>query len=498
MYNLVIVYTINDIKERIKLSEEIGKFIVLKKKGNSYWGICPFHMEKTPSFSVNDQKNFFYCFGCGVGGDFFSFMQKYKNLSFKESIETLSQQMGIHIKQFVGESQENRILKLIEKAKDFYKLNISGAISYLYNRKIKAQSIEKFELGFAPESLSIKYLINNGFSMQEITASGICSLNKDRFRNRLIFPIKDRKGRTIAFGGRTLNNDEPKYLNSSETEVFKKSFNLFGQQFLEYKQPVIVVEGFLDVIALQQIGISNVVATMGTNLSKENIYSLFKATEKVFLMFDGDESGLRAVEKNLENILQTLQPSRQVFICKLAKGEDPYDAAQKGYVYIKDILRKSLSLSQWIKNTWIKSVKTVEEHAVVLNKLSEIVESIGNRFVKEAYKEEFKNFKPKPKVNRDGFSKEEEIMCALFLLWKCWDRIIEELLSYSFASPIFEYVKNFIIDALISGDSPQSVNERVTKQWAPLKTSLIKKTSLIEMEEDALLNYFLNYLIRKI
>lgn len=497
MYNLVIVHTINDIRERIKLSEEIGKFISLKKKGNSYWGLCPFHHEKTPSFSVNDQKNFFYCFGCGTGGDFFSFMQKYKNISFKESVEIVSEQMGIKIKHFIGDSKENRILNLIEKAKDFYKSNISLAMNYLNNRKINLQSIEKFELGFAHNSSCIRYLINNGFSMEEITLAGICSINKDRFRDRLIFPIKDRSGKTIAFGGRTISEEEPKYLNSSETEIFKKSFHLFGQQFLEYRQPVIVVEGFLDVIALNQIGIKNSVATMGTNLSKENIYSLFKISDTVFLMFDGDESGIKAIERNLENILNTLQPNRQVFVCKLEKGEDPYDACQKGYIYVQNILRKSISLSQWIKNTLVQNTYTAEEYAILLSKLSEIINSIGNRFVKEAYKEEFKNFKPKPKLSKGNFSQEEELMCAIFLLWPLWDTIIEELLICSFSNARFEYIKNFIIESLINGEIPKDVNEKILNQWSTLRTLLIKKTSLIEMEEDALLNYFVNYLIKK-
>lgn len=496
MYNRFIVQSVNDIKDRIRLSEEIGKFVKLKKKGNSFWGLCPFHGEKTPSFSVNDHKSFFYCFGCGMGGDIFAFLQKYKNISFQESIRILSEQTGIKVKNLTEEKLENRILSLLDKTKDFYKSNIQKANSYLKSRNINEESIKRFELGFAPENAVIKFLLNNRFSLQEISAAGIYSMNKDRFRNRLIFPIKDRSGKTIAFGGRTIHDENPKYLNSSETETFKKSFHLFGQQFLEYKQPIIIVEGYLDVIALSQIGIKNVVAIMGTNLSKENAYSLFKITDVIFLMFDGDESGMKAIEKNLNNIFHTLQPNRQILICKL-KNEDPYDAAQKGLIYVKTILRQSILLSQWIKETWITSIKNPEEYAVVLSKLSSIIDNINNPFVKTAYEKEFKNFKPKSIVRKVKFSHEEEIMAAIFILWPFWDQIFEEILTYSFANSTFEYIKNFIIECLINGETPSIINEKILQQWTSLKLTLIKKTGLIYMKEEIILNYFINNLIRR-
>jgi DNA primase len=492
------VYTINDVKEKIKLSDEIGKFVPLKRKGNSFWGRCPFHEEKTPSFSVNDQKNFFYCFGCGMGGDFFSFMQKYKNMSFKETIDMLAGKMGIQIKQFVGDSSENRILNILESAKDFYSSNINKCMDYLTERKITQASIAKFQIGFAPESSVLRFLVNKGFSIEEITSAGICSISKDRFRNRLIFPIKNRSGKTIAFGGRSMEGEDPKYLNSSETEIFKKSFNMFGQQFLEYNYPIIVVEGYLDVIALDQIGVKNVVAVMGTNLSSDNSFTLFKQSNKIFIMFDGDESGINAVEKNLTNILCTIQPDREVFICTLQK-EDPYDAAQKGLKYVNNILQSSLPLSKWIKNVYLKSAKSAEEKARMLNQISQIIKKIKNPYVKEAYEEEFKNIKPKTIIVRDHFSDEDVLMAYIFSLWNVWDRIIEEISECQFENQKFESIRLFILEKIIGGSSPEDVNEEINKKWGKSISNLIKKTGVLyyQANEQSLLESFVGMIAKK-
>ena len=348
------------LRSAILTSEIVAKKVALKQRGKDFIGLCPFHNEKTPSFTVNDQKGFYHCFGCQEHGDIISFVMKTQSLEFQDAIKHLADSFGIEIPKvtFNQQCQEktDRNYLLTAKICEIFEENLSlpiaeSARKYIAKRGLKKEIIKKFHLGFAPNSYDFlhKNLQAKGFSDNELQKSGVIAQNNnkklyDKFRNRLVFPIFDKKDRVIAFGGRVLGDDLPKYLNSAETEIFKKNQTLYNinnarKAIFEQKYAVIV-EGYMDVISLDANGIENVVAGLGTALSANHITELFAITDKIVICLDGDSAGIRAAKRTAEIALPLISAKKNISFTFLPNNLDPDDFVRS---YGKNVLIKSLT-----------------------------------------------------------------------------------------------------------------------------------------------------------
>lgn len=334
---------------RIDIVDIIDRRVSLRKAGREYMACCPFHTEKTPSFTVSPVKQFYHCFGCGAHGTVIGFLMEYEHLGFLEAVEELAQSIGLEIPSSVSKGQKTNhdpLMALLEKADNFFRGQLkqgqSGqkARDYLRQRGVNEQCAEEFGIGYAPpgwESL-LRTLTTQGISPKDVVRAGLVIEKEtgkryDRFRDRVMFPIRDRRGRTIAFGGRTLGDGTPKYLNSPETPIYHKGQELYGlyeARLRERHLPrLLVVEGYMDVLALVQHGISYTVATLGTAATVEHLQKLFRVTHEIIFCFDGDRAGRDAAWRALENTLPLLKEGRQVGFLFLPEGEDPDSLVRK-------------------------------------------------------------------------------------------------------------------------------------------------------------------------
>ncbi|MDX2082443.1 MAG: DNA primase [Rickettsiales bacterium] len=355
------------LRSTILVSEVVGKKVKLKLRGKEFIGLCPFHNEKSPSFTVNDQKGFYHCFGCSAHGDVISFVMQNEALDYKDAVNKLAQDFSIPIPQLKFDESEQkqltRDLLLLENIATFFEKNLreqngQEALFYLNKRGISADNIKKFRLGFAPNSYEAltKFLQAQGFSDQEISACGVIAKNDqqkfyDKFRHRIIFPITNKKGQIIAFGGRTIKDDLPKYLNSAETAVFKKNQTLYNFHFARKaifaKGYAVVVEGYMDAISLFTNGIENVVAGLGTALGIEHLKELFFTTDKIIICLDGDEAGIRAAKRVCEIVLPLISAKKNINFAFLPNQLDPDDFIKKfGAKELEKVFADSIPLSQ--------------------------------------------------------------------------------------------------------------------------------------------------------
>ncbi|HDV7284276.1 TPA: DNA primase [Mannheimia haemolytica] len=340
---------IDDLIARTDIVEVINSRVKLKKAGRDYQACCPFHHEKTPSFSVSQSKQFYHCFGCGVHGNVITFLMDYDKLEFPEAIEELAAMHGLEVPrenviQRDGKPQANfktkrNLYELMEAVAKFYQQNLSHQIepqSYLQQRGLSPEIIERFEIGFAPNAFdaALRTFGQSQEDIQKLLDTGVLTKNDsgriyDKFRNRVMFPIRDKRGRVIAFGGRVLPNDEQgaKYMNSPETVIYHKGSELYGlYQALKVNETpdyLFVVEGYMDVVALAQFGVDNAVASLGTATTGEQIQQMFRCTEQIVCCYDGDRAGRDAAWRALENALPYLQDGRQLKFIFLPDGEDP-------------------------------------------------------------------------------------------------------------------------------------------------------------------------------
>ncbi len=335
---------VDDLLSRVDIVDYIHKRVPLKKAGKNYQACCPFHDEKTPSFSVNPQKQFYYCFGCGAGGNVIGFAMDYVNLSFPEAVEQLASEVGVEVPRESSNEDEaaaslrSALLAKLNAADQYYRQQLRSdnqAISYLKNRGLSGEIARDFGMGVAPQGWDnlIKHLGQSSEDIQILEQAGLAIKNADRnsfydrFRHRIMFPIRDTRGRTIAFGGRVLGDEKPKYLNSPETPVFHKSRELYGlYECLQRKNrfdEILVTEGYMDVIALAQHGVHNAVATLGTSVGPPHLEKLFRHVGRIIFCFDGDEAGTRAAERAMHAALPMMMDGRQVKFLFLPKGEDP-------------------------------------------------------------------------------------------------------------------------------------------------------------------------------
>lgn len=341
----------DQIRQRLDIAEVIGDVVALKPAGRGQLkGLCPFHGEKTPSFHVHQDKGFFYCFGCQAKGDVFDFVMQSSGVGFAEALQELGLRAGVEVTPMQPKDRKKQDLYEVNKvALEYFQSNLDGvANDYLLGRKLSPESIAKFELGFAPESWDglLKHALNKGVSDTDLLAAGLISESDsgrryDRSRNRIMFPIKDYMGRVVGFSGRVLDDSLPKYVNTPETDIFKKAELLYGLDIaktaIRASGECIVVEGYMDVIALTQVGIDNSVAALGATLTTEQASQLSRLdVQKLYLAFDADEAGQRAILSGLE---QSVGRKFLVRAVKVPHGKDPADAVLDGHV---DEFRASL------------------------------------------------------------------------------------------------------------------------------------------------------------
>ena len=365
---------IDDILTKINIVDLINSRVKLKKAGRDYQACCPFHHEKTPSFTVSDKKQFYHCFGCGAHGNAISFLMEYDKLEFVEAVEELAGFLGLEIpyekrphfndngKQVNFQTKRN-LYELMQEIAKFYQqqlpLNIP-AQSYLQQRGLSAEIIERFQIGYVPNAMDTVYrqFGKTREEQQKLFDLGMLSRNDrgnvyDKFRNRIMFPIRDRRGRTVAFGGRVLTDEKPKYLNSPETITYHKGSELYGLfealQADDSPQKLLVVEGYMDVVALAQFGVNYAVASLGTSTTSEQIQLLFRSTEQVICCYDGDRAGRDAAWRALENALPYMEDGRQLKFIFLPDDEDPDSfIRQYGKQGFEEYIEKAQSLSEFL------------------------------------------------------------------------------------------------------------------------------------------------------
>ena len=335
---------IDQVLDRTDIVDVVDRRVKLKKAGKNYSACCPFHQEKTPSFSVNPEKQFYYCFGCGAGGNALGFIMDYERMEFREAIESLAQAAGIELPPEEADAapqvdHQKPLYEAMEKATRVYESQLrkhpsrGRVVDYLKQRGLSGEIARDFRLGFAPEGWdNLMTTLSSEEEIGQALTAGLLIQNDsgrkyDRFRDRVIFPIVNQRGKVIAMGGRVLGDGKPKYLNSPETPLFSKSHELYGlhhiRKFAKNLSRIVVVEGYMDVIALAQFGIHYAVATLGTSVGKPHLEMLFRRVDHVVFCFDGDEAGRKAAFRGMEAALPMMEDGRQVKFLFLPEGEDP-------------------------------------------------------------------------------------------------------------------------------------------------------------------------------
>ena len=403
------------IHDKVLLSDVISKTVNLSKKGSDFIGLCPFHNEKTPSFTVSNDKGFYHCFGCGAHGDVISFIMEKESIDFKEAIKILASEAGINISDYSFKDkkiskEELKLKEILEISKDYFKINFNSTSgdkvkNYLEKRKISLKASSYFELGFAKNISAslIAYLKDKNFSHENIIQTGLArKSNKnnqhyDFFRNRLIFPIHNHIGEVVAFGGRSMDGLEPKYLNSPDTILFKKRKLLFNfhraKKYVQKKKlPFIVVEGYLDVISLYHVGVYGAVAPLGTALSEEQLILLWKVSDEPIIFMDGDEAGYRSAIRTLNIAMKILKPGKSLKFILLEDGKDPDNLVSQGKKnQILDLINNAIPMFKVFWNSEIKNLdlESPEKRASFRLSMEKKISLINDKIIQKEYKKSF-------------------------------------------------------------------------------------------------------------
>lgn len=351
-----------EIKDRVSLRNEVGKGVSLKRKGSDYWGCCPFHSEKSASFHVREEKGYYHCFGCGAHGNVFDFVQQNQGMTFPEAVEYLAPIAGVTLEreEVNPEAQKRRDdgLAALERATVYFQRCLTDdKLDYFKKRGLTDQTIKEFRLGYAPDDWHElrDYLMSEGFSVQTLRDTGLCIESDkgkgdyDRFRGRVMFPIMNMRAEVIAFGGRTLDGGEPKYLNSPETKFFNKSRTLYAlnkhREAIHKTGKALLVEGYMDAVALAQAGVELGVAPLGTSVTEEQIRLLWRYNDAPIVCLDGDQAGQDAAVRLAYRILPEIIPSKTLEFLSLPEGEDPDSFIKaKGRDAFYDIMKHRITL----------------------------------------------------------------------------------------------------------------------------------------------------------
>ena len=401
---------LDEIKNKIEISDIVGKRVVLQKRGKEFVGLSPFQNEKTPSFTVNNEKQFYHCFSSNKHGDIFTFLVDVEGLSFPQAVEQLAEQAGVELRALTKEeekkiSSRKKIYSIMEMANKFFINNLlsdNRALSYLEGRGINKEVISEYQIGYAKNSFSSlhKHLLDKGLSNEDILLAGLIIKSEkkknnyyDRYRDRIIFPITNTYGKIVGFGGRVINKDDkPKYMNSPETEIFHKGNLLYN--YSNIKSPIkdidnlVVVEGYMDAISLCSQSFKNVVAPLGTALTERQLNLIWDLVDSPIICFDGDKAGKKAAERVIELAIKNLKPGKNIRFINLDDDLDPDDYVKKnGIKSFFRIANDSISLNDQIWRNFLNKIdiSTPEGKANLERELRSILRLIEDKSIRKHY-----------------------------------------------------------------------------------------------------------------
>ncbi|WP_193183654.1 DNA primase [Nisaea sediminum] len=407
---------LDELRTRLPVSEVVGRRVTLQRRGREFLGLCPFHSDSKPSMNVVDDKNFYHCFACGAHGDIIKFVMESEGLAFPEAVEKLADMAGLEVPKETPQDRERSkrretLHDVLEHACTWFEQKLAGpggaeALDYLRGRGLTKETIARFRLGWAPDSRTAFAQSMKAEGVKEALLLEAGLLRKpedggaayDYFRGRIIFPITDRRGRVIAFGGRILGDGQPKYLNSPDTPVFHKGRVLYG--LAQAREParkadeIVVAEGYMDVIALSQGGFPQAVAPLGTALTEDQIAELWKLATEPVVCFDGDTAGMRAAGRAADRVLPMLKPGHSLRFVTLPQGEDPDDVIKHhGAKAMRELLDGAIPLSEfiWRQELAAQPVTTPERIADFQRRMRGRVREIAERTVQESYSDHVEN-----------------------------------------------------------------------------------------------------------
>ena len=487
------------IKSKISIRDILEKKIKIIQKGKDYWCCCPFHEEKTPSCKINDDYGTFYCFGCGAKGDIFSIYTDLYNYNFIDAVKELSEKAGVSINfESVNKKKEtNKIEEILKISSLWFEENLNNpeaktCIEYLNTRKLSKETIKKFKLGYSYNSKTTLYnfLKKQSFGDDDLLESKIIKLDKndkikDYFYKRLIFPIMNIQGKVVGFGGRSLDGTNPKYINSPESKFFQKRFLLYNlneaKKFARKKNNLLICEGYMDVISLNQNGVTSVVAPLGTALTEDQLNLSWNYSSKPTIMFDGDSAGIRASYKSAIMALSLISPKRFLQFITLPNGHDPDSFIHEiSFEKLVEKLKNPEPLSQFIFNQSVNSVSLskVDEKISYDKYLDDLIDKIKDQKIKYFYKNEFKSLffsKIRQKDNSNKTTKR--------IFPKEFNTNLSEKQNLSFFASAINHIdiRKSVIEEILKADL---INENELKFVENLKSS-----DLLGLEKEKLLKH---------
>jgi DNA primase len=495
------------IKEKVNLVEFLKNYINLSPTGKNFKALCPFHQEKTPSFFVSPEKNIWHCFGCGLGGDVIKFVMLYEHLEFPEALKFLAEKAGLQISPITQREQKefNTLYEIYKLGTEFYKNNLKKnevALNYLKSRGLKDETIDFFDLGFSPEGDELtKFLLKNKYNINDIYKAGLTyktssGLFKDKFQNRIIFPIANQIGKVVAFTGRILQDgsnkitsDTPKYLNSPESLIFNKSKVLYGldkaKQFINEEKTVIIVEGQMDFLMLWQSGFKNVVAISGTGLTEEHLVRLKSLADTVLVSFDKDDAGIKALERSLSYFYRF---DFFVKVLDLKNFKDPAEVCQKSSQLMGEIIKNAKSALNYLIDIYIEEKKFFQlETPTKKNTIRHLLSLIGLLQNSVEKDEALKNLAEKTKIGENYLREELNSLLegeSENLKVLDWDTKINT------QNQIDEIIKKLYVISLTNEKFSNIIKDEINSLPLEFKklteTTLVSQKDLLELESDYL------------
>ncbi|MEI8295370.1 MAG: DNA primase [Alphaproteobacteria bacterium] len=492
---------LGQLRSKVTISEIVALQVRLKRRGHEFLGLCPFHKEKSPSFTVNDAKGFYHCFGCGENGDAFAFVQKTQNLPFMEAVAYIAQRLGITMPTNFSSQSETvhpSLYAVLAAAAAWFESQLHNVSrEYLDKRGVSPETRRLFHLGYAPNQGLKRHLLQQGFDESVQMQAGLLVASEkgepyERFRNRLIFPIMNRQGQVVAFGGRILLNGEPKYLNSPETTLFHKGKMLYGLNMIGAQQRLLVVEGYMDVITLHQAGVHGVVSPLGTALGEEQISLLWRYGPEPLLCFDGDTAGIMAGYKVARKVLPLLKPGHTLRFCFLPHGEDPDSLVrqQGGGDVFRGLMENAHSLVDvlWRELVATYTTDTPDARATLHARVTECWRAISDNSIQHYYRQALEErmrelfFKPRGTATKKGFPTrspavftkplpkkklaEKILLVTLLNHPKLVVELCEELMSIQFFDARYERIRQSLLALSLTDDYLQEgyILERMSQQ----------------------------------
>ena len=523
---------LDEIRLRLKVSQVVGKYVQLKKRGKEFIGLSPFKNEKTPSFTVNDEKGFYHCFSTGEHGNIFDFLMKTRSLKFGEAVKTLAQEAGMEIYRFskYDKEKEEKFIKYKKIIKEYsenfqkqlFEEKNSFALKYLKDRKLSLDTIKKFQIGYVPTNNFFDELRKN-YSIEDIKSTGLYYFVEknqkyiDRFKNRIIFPILNLSGDTIAFGGRIINNNNlAKYINSPETEFYKKGRQIFNLNFAKdersFSKEVIIVEGYMDVLSLYSKGFKNVISNSGTALTENQINLIWKFFSDPIICLDGDKSGQQAATRIAERLFSLISEENKIFFTILEQGKDPDDIIkERGKEGFSKFLKNKVIIQSFIWDTLINKIDTGNPYEIAkfekqIRKLcSSIRDDTLRKYILEDFLTKINKFTPNVnykvnstlprKVNfkvlnetkkihlqKKDFTREKLVEFSLLFIMIFYGgaitKVVDRLVKIDFNDAENESLKKTLIDLIKSSKSDKEIENAAIEANSSLVKNVLENSNL--------------------